>query len=154
MGRRLLIAALAATLGLGAVAEAATLEPTDLIDRDWSVLTMGPDGSWGTGTDPWIITAVARAIAACQEKSRKILGCGAVYESVLSGWLIGIRCGDTNIIAAGPTLEEAEFMADWRERELRIVYRRDLPPCERLVTVGPRGALAPPGGSRDRAAAE
>jgi hypothetical protein len=58
-----------------------------------------------------------------------------------AGWILGIRCGNENIIASGRTLADAESAAINREIELKLHYVLDLPPCRRVVSVDPQGAI-------------
>jgi hypothetical protein len=110
--------ALAATLATSVVAT-----PADA-DDDWTVLTMAPDGAWGTATDPRINRAILLAISNCKAISQMELGCGAYATTVRAGWSLGIRCGRENIIVADRNLAAAEHRARQREAELRSLYVR------------------------------
>jgi hypothetical protein len=143
--------ALALTLGAlaAALAQPASSQPPAIEEwaHDFTVLTMAPDGAWGTATDSRINRAIFVAIGNCKAMSEMTLGCGAYLTSVRGGWSLGIRCGNENIIVADRHLAEAEQRARRRELELRERYVRDMPPCERAVTVDPNGAVVvPPAG--------
>ena len=155
--RSLLGAAFALALTLGAVAaafaqSAASQPPAiEAWAHDFTVLTMAPDGAWGTATDSRINRAIHLAITNCKAMSELELGCGSSMTTVRGGWSLGIRCGNENIITADRHLAEAEQRARRRETELRERYVRDMPPCARVVTVDPNGAVvAPPPGYAGR----
>jgi hypothetical protein len=109
-----------------------------------TVLTLARDGSWGTATDSDTARAIAAAIRDCKAMSRRVTSCGAQFTTVFKGWSLAVLCGDETIIAAASQRAEAERMAIAREVELRLVYRRDMPPCVRVATVGPDGAVVAP----------
>jgi hypothetical protein len=110
-----------------------------------TVLTMARGGAWGTATETSTSRAIALAIRNCQAMSQSPLGCGAMYTTVRSGWSVALLCGDEPIIAASAERADAERSASGRESELRDLYRRDMPPCTRVVTVDPNGlVVAPP----------
>jgi len=109
-----------------------------------TVLVMAPNGSWGAATGDSIGIATAAAIAHCKRMYRKAIGCGAYSTAIRGGWSLAIRCGDETIMAAERTLIEAEQAAIDREIELRRFYRPDLPPCVRLVSIDPSGAIVAP----------
>ena len=111
---------------------------------DLTVLTLAGDGSWGTATDSDTGQAIAAAIRNCKAMSRRINSCGAKFTTVFSGWSVAMLCGDETIVAAARQRSEAESIAVAREAELRLVYRRDMPPCVRVATVGPDGAVVAP----------
>ena len=141
--------ALALTLGalVAAFAQSASSQLPAIEEwaHDFTVLTMAPDGAWGTATDPQVNRAIAGAIKNCKAMSETVLGCGAYLTTVRGGWSLGIRCGNENIIVADRQLSEAEQRAGRREADLRELYVRDMPPCERVVTVDPNGvAITPP----------
>ena len=135
--------ALALTLGavVAAFAQSASSQPVaiEAWAHDFTVLTMAPDGAWGTATDPRINRAIHLAIGNCKIMSGAELGCGAYLTTVRGGWSLGIRCGGENIIAADRNLAEAERRAHNREIELRERYVPGMPPCARIVTVDPNG---------------
>jgi hypothetical protein len=144
--------ALGLTMGTinASMAQPASAQPP-AIERwadDFTVLTMAPDGAWGTGTDAHVNGAINRAINSCREMSSKQIGCGAYMTTVRGGWSLGIRCGEETILVAERDLAEAERAALVREAELRYTYARNMPPCRRIVTVDPNGnALVDPNGN-------
>ncbi|MBX9775183.1 MAG: hypothetical protein K2Y71_12310 [Xanthobacteraceae bacterium] len=148
--RSLLGAAFALALTLGALAAAfaqsASSQPPaiEAWAHDFTVLTMAPDGAWGTATDSRINRAIHLAITHCKAMSGMVLGCGSAMTTVRGGWSLGIRCGRENIIVADRSLGEAEQRALRRETELRERYVRDMPPCARVVTVDPNGLIVAP----------
>jgi hypothetical protein len=111
---------------------------------DFTVLTMAPDGAWGTATDPRVNRAIYLAIINCKAKSDVELGCGAYQTTVRGGWSLGIQCGRENIITADRNLAEAERRARKREAELRESYVPNMPPCVRVVSVDPNGNIVVP----------
>lgn len=111
---------------------------------DFTVLTMAPDGVWGTATDPRVNRAIYLAIRNCKAKSKVELGCGAYQTTVRGGWSLGIRCGRENIIVADRDLAEAERRARNREAVLRESYVPNMPPCVRVVTIDPNGNIVVP----------
>lgn len=122
-------------LALGA--PAATMQ-----DGDWTVVTMAPDGSWGVASHVAVGSALAKAIWNCKVMSKDKIGCGAQSRAVRAGWIVGLRCGRTNIIEVGRLLSEAERSARNREVELKQVYAPDMPACRRVLAAGPGGAIA------------
>jgi hypothetical protein len=112
--------------------------------KDVTVLTIAPDGTWGAATDGSISRAIANAIGDCKSRYQREIGCGYQLTSVRAGWSLGIRSGNQNIIVAARTLVEAEQAAINREVELRQVYVPDMPPCIRVVSVDPQGAITAP----------
>lgn len=148
--RSLLGAALALALTLGAVAAAlaqfASAQPdaTEEWAHDFTVLTMAPDGAWGTATDARINRAILLAIESCKAMSGASIGCGAYMTTVRGGWSLGIRCGRENIVIADRDLAQADDRARAREADLRERYVPGMPPCARLVTVDPNGAIVLP----------
>jgi len=143
--------ALAVSLGAFNVAGAQSNSPQSVPPRPMSasedhltVLTMAPDGAWGVATDMSTNRAIAGAIANCKTMSRAELGCGAYSSTIRAGWSLGIRCGNENIIVAEKTLAGALQAAINRETELRQLYAPDMPPCTRVVTVDPHGAIVEP----------
>jgi hypothetical protein len=111
---------------------------------DFTVLTMAPDGAWGTATDPRVNRAIYLAIKNCKAMSGVELGCGAYQTTVRGGWSLGIRCGRENIITADRDLAEAERRALKREVDLRESYVPNMPPCVRVVTIDPNGNIVVP----------
>ena len=87
--------------------------------------------------------AIAEAIGFCRAVARPSSDCGAQFMATRGGWLIANVCGDQKVIAGGSSLVEAELDALNREISLQLLYVRDLPPCTRVVTVDPSGAIIP-----------
>jgi hypothetical protein len=112
-------------------------------DGVWTVLTMAPDGSWGAATESMSNRAIAYAIAECKYKGTGV-GCGAYQVWVQRGWIVGIRCGNKNILAGARNLADAELSAHRRENELRSLYVRDMPACRQVVKIDPRGLITVP----------
>ena len=108
---------------------------------DWTVVTMAPDGAWGSATELSVGQALARAIDNCKAMSGTKIGCGAQSRAIQGGWVLATRCGSTNILVAERQLADAERAARERETDLREHYARDLPPCRRVLTVNPRGGV-------------
>ena len=105
-----------------------------------TILTLSRSGAWGTATDYMVSQAIASAIRACKAMSNvPPSDCGAKFTSIFVGWSVGVLCGDETIIAAADRLEDAERAAADREKELRVVYQRNMPPCARVVTIDPHG---------------
>jgi hypothetical protein len=126
--------------------EAGSSEPGGNDDwmLDTTALIMAPDGAWGTATDPSVDRAIDLAIGNCRAKSKMKLGCGAYLITIRGGWSLGIRCGNENIMTAHKELVEAERWARKREADLRTFYVSNMPPCVRVVTVDPNGAIVLP----------
>jgi len=132
-------------LGFGAPSTAsAQIGLAGASDGDWTVLTVSPDGAWGTATEEYLNRAIANAIARCREKSNRALGCGAYMVSVQRGWALGLRCGTENILATGVSLADTVERAHQREVELRTFYHPEAERCRQLVVVGPDGAIKTP----------
>ena len=108
---------------------------------DWTVVTMAPDGAWGSATELSVGQALARAIDNCKAMSGTKIGCGAQFRAIQAGWVLATRCGDRNIVVAERRLADAEWAARKRETDLRERYAPDLPPCRRVLTVNPRGGV-------------
>jgi hypothetical protein len=109
-------------------------------DADWTVLTIAPNGAWGTATEGALNQAIADAIARCRAMTNEP-GCGGYQISVQRHFALGIRCGVENILAAGATLEEARHAARVREDELRRDYHPEMGYCRQIVVVAPDGAV-------------
>ena len=150
VGRSIRGTAFALAVALGALeatpAQSESPQPAAIEEwaHDFTVLTMAPDGAWGTATDPRINRAIFLAIGNCKAMSGMVLGCGAYLTTVRGGWSLGIRCGRENIIVADRNLAEAELRARRREADLREHYAPNMPPCARVVTVDPNGEIVPP----------
>jgi hypothetical protein len=112
-------------------------------ERDWTVVTMARNGSWGVGIDYPIAGAIAAAIRECRAMSSGGNDCGAAYAASRGGWIIGLRCGEHSILATGEDLKDAEATALNREIDLKQLYVPDLPACQRVLAVDPRGAATP-----------
>jgi hypothetical protein len=109
--------------------------------EDWTVVTLAPDGAWGSATELTVGQALAKAIGNCKAMSGTKIGCGAQLRAIQAGWIVATRCGDTNIMVAERRLADAERAARKRETDLRQIYAPDLPPCRRVLTVNPRGGV-------------
>jgi len=112
--------------------------------QDVTVVTMAPGGAWGTATEATASLAIAGAIADCRQRAGEELGCGAYSETIRAGWILGMRCGSHNILASDHDLIEAKRIAAVRETNLRRLYVSDLPACEQVLSVGPKGTIMPP----------
>ena len=115
--------------------------PVVLREAPYTVLTMAPDGSWGVATSIFIREAITGAMTDCMLMSGRKLGCGYISKAGRGDWVLGVRCGSENILAASKILANAELAAFNRETELRQ-DGRNMPPCFRLVTVHPDGLVA------------
>jgi hypothetical protein len=111
-------------------------------DHDWTVLTVARDGTWGVGTGSTQSQAIADAIGFCRAVARSS-DCGAQFVATRGGWLIANICGDHKVISSGSSLVDAELEGLNREISLQLLYVRDLPPCNRVVTVDPSGSIVP-----------
>lgn len=111
---------------------------------DWTVLTVAPDGAWGTATETYVNRAIATAIAQCRALSTRVLGCGAQLVTVQWGWALGQRCGEQNILTSGASLAAVLEDAHRRELELRRLYHSNMPNCRQLVLVAPDGSIKVP----------
>jgi hypothetical protein len=69
--------------------------------------------------------------------------CGAQFVAARGDWVVANLCGDSKILATGSSLFEAEQEAVYREISLQLHYVTELPPCRRVVTVDPSGAIVP-----------
>ena len=112
--------------------------------KDVTALVIAPDGSWGTATEPLVGTALAKAIANCKSKYLRDIGCGYRSTFIRAGWSLALRCGRESIIVAAKTLHAAEQAAIDSELDLRRNYHPDMPPCVRVVSVDPVGAIIAP----------
>jgi hypothetical protein len=83
--------------------------------------------------------ATAIAVRECKAMSATGSDCGAELATARDGWIVGVRCNDYRILATANTLKEAELAALYREIDLKELYVPDLPACERVLTVDPRG---------------
>ena len=110
-------------------------------EAPYTVLTMAPDGSWGVATRTFIHQAITEAMTNCVAMSGPKLGCGYTSKTIQGGWMLGVRCGSENILAANKSLANAELAAFNRETVLRQDGRK-MPTCFRWVTVDPDGFVA------------
>ena len=110
--------------------------------EDWTVVTMARDGSWGVATDSLMGRAISAAIRDCRAMSGEKSDCGAEFRVTRSGWILALLCGDHKVLASAKQREDAE--ANVRLRiDLKRAYIPDLPLCRIVLTVDPRGAIAP-----------
>jgi hypothetical protein len=127
----------------GPLAESARSEDAHrdrgMLDHPWTVATMAPDGSWGVATRPFIYQAIAAAVSNCRRMSRQNIGCGAQLKVIRGGWIVAMRCGRMNILAAEASIDAAESAAASQENELRLAYAERISYCARLMTVNPFG---------------
>jgi len=111
------------------------------VGQDWTVVTLAQNGSWGAATDPSQASAIASAIRDCNAMSAVPSDCGASLSAIRGGWTFAVLCGDYKIIAAERDLAAAEAALLYREIDLASLYVGDLPPCQRVITVDPTGAV-------------
>ena len=135
-----LAAILACGMPLAATAPAVAVDLDEL-----TVVTLARDGSWGVATAASQGPAIAAAISDCRAMAGAPSDCGAQFVTSRGGWVIANLCGDHPIIVGADTRQEAEAAAAKREIEVRRVYVPDLPPCRRVLTVDPAGAVAATG---------
>jgi hypothetical protein len=112
-------------------------------DHDWTVVTLTRNGSWGVASDSAQSQAIAEAIRRCKAMAGPSNDCGAQFMAARAGWIVANLCGDHKLIATGNSLIDAEQEALNREISLQLFYVPDLPPCRRVVTVDPTGAIVP-----------
>ena len=110
-------------------------------DHGWTVITLTRDGSWGVVTASAQSQAIAEAIRRCKAMAGPSNDCGAQFMTARAGWMVANLCGDHKLIASGSSLIDAEQEALNREISLQLFYVPDLPPCKRIVTVDPTGAI-------------
>jgi hypothetical protein len=115
------------------------------LDDELTVVTLARDGSWGVATAGSTGEAIATAVRACRAMAGAPTDCGAVFTTTHGKWVVANLCGDHQIIVGASTSEDAEAIAREREIETRRTYVRDLPPCRRVLTVDPDGAVAATG---------
>ena len=117
--------------------------PASALDLDEvTVVTVARDGSWGVATAGSTGEAIAVAVRACRAMASAPTDCGARLTTTRGRWVIANLCGDHPIIVGADTREEAEAGATEREIEIRRAHVPDLPPCRRVLTVGPAGVVA------------
>ena len=78
-------------------------------DRDWTVVTMARDGSWGVGIDGHMAAANAAAIRECRAMSSGGSDCGAELATTRGGWILGYRCGQYRILVAADDLARPKW---------------------------------------------
>jgi hypothetical protein len=121
------------------VVDADALIPT-ASEHPWTMVAVAPDGSWGVGIRHHMYLAIADAVESCKKKQRKSIGCGAQLQAVQAGWIVLIRCGHTNILAPGKTLDDAVKNATNREKAWRSTSSQT-GSCALVITVDPEGAV-------------
>jgi hypothetical protein len=120
--------------------------PASALDLDeLTVVTLAHDGSWGVATAGSTGEAIAAAVRACQAMAAEPTDCGARLTTTRGRWVIASLCGDRPIIVGADTREDAEAAAVGRVIEIRRAYVPELPPCRRVLTVDPAGAVATTG---------
>jgi hypothetical protein len=110
-------------------------------DAQWTVLTVSRDGAWGVATAPSQGEAVDGAWQQCRSKASEDNDCGAELLAYRRGWSVGILCGVHRVLATAQTFAEIEHTVERRLRSLK--EHHDLPPCRRVLTVDPFGAVTP-----------
>jgi len=109
-------------------------------EADWTVLAVGPGGAWGTATHASRTTAIAEAIAACEQAASDGIGrCGGNLVTVRAGWSLAYACGETTFLVTASSLAEARLEAVNYEIELRVSERMSLEPCRLLIAIEPSG---------------
>jgi hypothetical protein len=109
-------------------------------EQEWTVVTMARDGSWGVANDASMSRAISAAIRDCRAMSAGQNDCGAEFTTIRKGWTLALFCGDERILAAAKGREEAESSVELRIK-LKRAYLPDLPPCRRVLSVDPSGAV-------------
>jgi len=118
--------------------------PANTVELDeLTVVTLAHDGSWGVATAGSQGPAIAAAVRDCRAMAAAPSDCGAQFTTTRGGWVIASLCGNHKIIAAAEIREDAERAALKREIDLRLLHVRGMPPCRRVLTVDPRGAVLP-----------
>src|SRR5262245_56939439 len=133
----LMATVMGALLATSQVSLSPSLGPSDHV----TVLTMAPDGAWGAATETYFGDALTKAIRNCRKLSGAELGCGSMFRAVRAGWIVGLRCGNENIIATGRDRLDAERAARERECELQTKFRNGMPPCTPVALIDPYGAV-------------
>jgi hypothetical protein len=117
--------------------------PASAIELDEvTAVTLARDGSWGVATAGSTGEAIAAVVRACRAMAAALSDCGAVQTTTRGRWVVGSLCGDRQIIVSADSREDAVAAALERERATRRFYVPDLPPCRRVLTVDPGGAIA------------
>jgi hypothetical protein len=119
---------------------AATVPAGASDEEDWTVVTMARDGSWGVANNASMSRAISAAIRDCQAMSAGQNDCGAEFTTIRKGWTLALFCGDERILAAAKGREEAESSVELRIK-LKRAHLPDLPPCRRVLSVDPSGAV-------------
>jgi hypothetical protein len=114
-------------------------------EEDWTVVTLSRNGAWGVASASSQPVAMAAAITSCRVMASATSECGAQFRAARGEWVIANLCGSHKVIAVGRSLDDAEREALNFEISLQLVYAPDLPPCKRVVTVDPNGAVVRPG---------
>jgi hypothetical protein len=135
--RSLVMAAGAAILLSAAPSALAQAGP----DPEWTVLTVAHNGAWGVSTARSQGEAIAGALRQCQARSPEPADCGAELIAYKVGWALAILCGDRRVVVSAGSLDEAEQAAYERIAALKRACPTGLPPCHRLLTVDPAGAV-------------
>jgi hypothetical protein len=134
---------IAATARLLAACGILLAAPASALDLDEvTVVTLASKGAWGVATAGSTGEAIAAAVRACRAMARAPTDCGARLTTTRGRWVIANLCGDHPIIVGADTRQEAEAAALEREIQVRRVYVPGLPPCRRVLTVDPAGAVA------------
>jgi hypothetical protein len=117
--------------------------PASAIELDQvTVVTLAHDGPWGVATAGSTGEAIAAAVRACRAMARAPTDCGARFTTTRGRWVIANLCGDHPIIVGADTRQDAEAAAIEREIKVRRLHVPNLPPCRRVLTVDPAGAVA------------
>jgi hypothetical protein len=131
-----------AAAGLLAVSGILLATPASAVDLDGlTVVTLARDGSWGVATAGSTGEAIAAAVRACRAMTTRLTDCGARFTTTRGRWVVANLCGDHQIIEAADTREGAEAATAEREIATRKIYIPALPPCRRVLTVDPAGAI-------------
>jgi hypothetical protein len=139
---------LACGILLAATAPAAAVDLDEL-----TAVTLARDGSWGVATAGSTGEAIATAVRTCRAMAGAPTDCGALLTTTRGKWVLANLCGDHQIIVGAGTLEDAEAAAREREIETRRTRVPDLPPCRRVLTVDPGGAVTATGSNHSARAA-
>ena len=118
-----------------------------VLGNDVTVLTIARDGSWGTATDTFVNRAIALAIRDCKAMSQRLLGCGASFTTVQSGWSLALLCGDETIIAAakGNSLTRSASQLTGKSSSEKSIAAKCRPAFgSHLTNLNTAGVVAPP----------
>ena len=137
---RALISGVLCTLAVGSGVTPPALAQSDP-DPGWTVLTVAHTGTWGLSTARSQSEAIAGAVRQCQSRAADDSDCGAELLAYKVGWSLAILCDDSRVLVSAASLEEAETVAYERLAVLRRSHGSGLPPCHRLLTVDPEGAV-------------